>query len=89
YLYIRSPYSKIKKTPFEAWYNRRSHISHIRTFGSIVYYSNPGKSMKFVRNETNKGILVGYESDTLYCILKLDSRICYTITLQTVERMFW
>jgi hypothetical protein len=36
YLYIRSPHSKIRKTPFEAWYDRCPHIGHIRTFGSIL-----------------------------------------------------
>jgi hypothetical protein len=89
YLYMRSPHSKIKKTPFEAWHGRRPHIGHIRTFGSIIYYSNPGKPKKFVRDETNKGILVGYEGDTLCRILKPNGRICRAAAIQTVERMLW
>jgi hypothetical protein len=76
YLYIHSPHSKIKKTPFEAWHGYRLYIGHIRIFGSTVYYSNPGKSRKFIREETNKGILVGYEGNTLCRILKPDGRIC-------------
>jgi transposase InsO family protein len=31
YLYMRSPHSQIKKTPFEAWFGRRPHIGHIVT----------------------------------------------------------
>jgi hypothetical protein len=89
YLYMRSPHSKIKKTPFEAWNGRRPHISHIRTFGSTVYYSNPERLRKLIRNEASKGILVGYEGDTLYRILKPDGRICRAAALQTVERMLW
>jgi hypothetical protein len=45
--------------------------------------------VKFVRDETNKGILVGYEGDTLCRILKPDGRICRAATLQTVERILW
>jgi hypothetical protein len=86
---MRSPHSKIRKTPFKAWYDRRPHIGHIRTFRSIIYYSNPGKSVKFVRDETNKGILVRYEGDTLCRILKPDGRICRAAALQTVERILW
>jgi len=29
YLYMRSPHSKLKKTPFEAWHGRKPFISHI------------------------------------------------------------
>jgi hypothetical protein len=36
YLYMHSPYSKIKKTPFKAWHGRKPYIRHIRTFGSII-----------------------------------------------------
>jgi hypothetical protein len=36
----------------------------------MVYYYNPGKSRKFIRNKTAKGILVGYKGDTIYYILK-------------------
>jgi hypothetical protein len=89
YLYMRSPHSKIRKTPFEAWYSRRLHISHIRMFGSIVYYSNPGRSRKLIRDEACKGVLVGYEGDTLCRILKSDGRICRAAALQTIERMLW
>jgi hypothetical protein len=89
YLYMRSPHSKIKKTPFEAWYSRRPHIGHIRMFGSTVYYSNPGRSRKLIRDEACKGILVGYEGDTLCRILKSDGRICRAAALQTIERLLW
>jgi Reverse transcriptase (RNA-dependent DNA polymerase) len=89
YLYMRSPHSKIKKTPFEAWHGRKPHIGHIRTFGSVVYYHNPGKSRKFIRNETAKGILVGYEGDTICRILKPNGHIARGAAIQTVERMLW
>jgi hypothetical protein len=89
YLYMRSPHSKIKKTPFEAWHGRKPHIGHIRTFGSVVYYHNPGKSRKFIRDETAKGILVGYEGDTICRILKPNGHIARGAAIQTVERMLW
>jgi hypothetical protein len=89
YLYMRSPYSKIKKTPFEAWHGRKPHIGHIRTFGSVVYYHNLGQKQKF-RDEMLKGILVGYEGDTICRILKPDDgRIACAAVVQTVERMMW
>jgi Reverse transcriptase (RNA-dependent DNA polymerase) len=89
YLYIRSPHSKIKKTPFEAWHGRKPHIGHIRTFGSVAYYHNPGQKQKF-RDEMLKGILVGYEGDTICRILKPnDGRIARAAAVQTVERMMW
>jgi Integrase core domain len=87
YLYMRSPHSKIKKTPFEAWHGRKPHIGHIRTFGSVVYYHNPGKSRKFICDETAKGILVGYEGDTICRILKPNGHIARGAAIQTVERM--
>jgi len=37
--------------------------------------------MKFVRNKTNKGILVKYKGDNIYRILKLNNYIYYNITL--------
>jgi hypothetical protein len=33
-------------------------------FGSMVYYSNPGRSQKLIRDEAYKGILIRYEGDT-------------------------
>jgi hypothetical protein len=89
YLYMRSPHSKIKKTPFEAWHGRKPHIGHIRTFGSVIWYHNPGKSRKFIRDETLKGILVGYEGDTICRILKSNGHIARGAAIQTVERMLW
>jgi len=89
YLYMQSPHSKIKKTPFKAWHGCRPYIGHIRTFGSTVYYSNPGKSRKFIRNETNKGILVGYKGDTICRILKSNGRIARGAAIQTIKRMLW
>ena len=53
----------------------------------MVYYSNPGRSRKLIRDEAYKGILVGYEGDTLCRILKSDDRIYRAAALQTVERM--
>jgi Reverse transcriptase (RNA-dependent DNA polymerase) len=89
YLYMRSPHSRIKKTPFEAWFGRKPHIGHIRTFGSVVWYNNPGQKQK-LRDEMLRGILVGYEGDTICRIIKeKDGRIARGAVVQTVERMLW
>jgi hypothetical protein len=40
-----------------------------------MWYYNLGKSRKFIYNETAKGILVGYEGDTICRILKPNSYI--------------
>jgi hypothetical protein len=53
----------------------------------VVYYYNPGHSKKF-RDEILRGILVGYEGDTICRILKPDDgRIARATAVQTVERM--
>ena len=37
YLTMRSPNTKLDKTPFEAWYGRKPILSHLCTIGSIAY----------------------------------------------------
>jgi hypothetical protein len=78
---MRSPYSKIKKTPFKVWHSRKPHIRHIYTFGSVVYYYNLGKLRKFIRDKMTKGILIGYKGNIIYCILKPNGHIAYNTTI--------
>jgi hypothetical protein len=46
-------------------------------FGSIMWYYNLGKSRKFIRDKTAKGILMGYKGDTIYYILKSNGHIAH------------
>jgi len=88
YLYNRSIHSAIKISPFQARYSRIPRYSHINVFGSVVYYNNPGHKKK-LRDETVRGILVGYEGDTICRILKPNGRIARGAAVKTIERMLW
>jgi hypothetical protein len=88
YLYLRSHHSAIQMSPFESWYGKEPNYDHIKTFGSIIYYHNPGRNQKG-RDETVRGILVGYEGDTICRILKPDGRIARGASIREVERFLW
>ena len=54
----------------------------------IIYYYNLSKNQKG-RDKTVRGILVKYEGDTLYRILKPDSHITRGAAIRKVERFLW
>ena len=50
----------MNKTPFEAWFERKPGVSHLRVFGSIAYaLINPQKRTK-LDNKFEKCIFIGY-----------------------------
>lgn len=88
YLYNRSIHSAIDMSPYRARYGRVPRYSHINTFGSIVYYNNPGQKKKF-RDVTTRGILLGYDGDTICRILKPDGRVARGAAIHAIERVLW
>jgi hypothetical protein len=89
YLYMRSPHSAIKMTPWEAWYGTKPAVGHVRTFGSVIYYSNPKARPKKLEDKTCRGILVGFEGDTVCRILNANGRVVRGASVRTIERMLW
>jgi hypothetical protein len=88
YLYMRSIHSRLKRTPFEEFYQQKPRYSHIHTFGSIIHYNKPGQKKK-LGDTTCRGILVGYEGDTICRILKPDGKIARGAAIAAIERILW
>ena len=70
YFKNRWPNSAIKfQMPFEAWFGRILKLSHLRTFGCIIYIHIPHqrrqKLSKLIPPST-KGCLLGFISSTIY-----------------------
>jgi hypothetical protein len=87
YLYLRSPHSRIKTTPYAAFHGQEPDCGHIRTFGSVIYYNNPKKGK--LRDQVQRRLLVGYEGNTICRILKSDGRIARGAAIRTVEKLLW
>ena len=61
YLTIRSPVTKLGKTPYETWTGNAPYLGHIRTLGSITWARN--RIQKKLVDKSDKCYLVGYEGD--------------------------
>jgi hypothetical protein len=61
YLRNRSPNASLGgKTPYEAFYNAKPDVSHLRIIGSLVYTHIPKEKRLKHESHTNLGIFVGY-----------------------------
>jgi hypothetical protein len=61
YLTVRSPVAKLGKTPYEAFYERKPYLGHLRTLGSKAWARNRLQK-KFV-DKSDPCFLLGYEGD--------------------------
>jgi hypothetical protein len=52
-----------RKTPFEAWFNRKPKISHLRTFGCDAWYHVPKKLRNKLQFKARRGIFIGYATN--------------------------
>jgi hypothetical protein len=51
-------------TPYEAWYNKKPKVHHLRTFGCVVYVKNIGSGISKLTDRSTKMVLIRYESGT-------------------------
>jgi hypothetical protein len=62
YLLNRSPTRSMEgMTPYEAWTGRKPSVSHLRTFGYIVYVKNTRPHLKKLDDRSTKMVFIGYE----------------------------
>jgi hypothetical protein len=54
----------------------------------VIYYNNPGRTKK-LRDQVLRGVLLGYEGNTICRILKPDGRITRGASIRTVEQLLW
>ena len=53
---------------FDAWYNKRRDLSHLRPFGSIAYVHIPKPERKKLDQKSMRCIFVGYiQTQKAYC----------------------
>lgn len=65
YLLNRAPTRSVQgKTPFEAWYGKKSAVHHLRIFGCISYVRNTKPHLKKLDDRGRKMIFIGYERGT-------------------------
>ena len=61
YLLNRLPTKAFKhKTPYEAWYDAKPSVHHLKVFGCICYYQVPEPKGDKLDSKAGKGIFIGY-----------------------------
>ena len=63
YVRNRSPTASLKNiTPFEAWWNKKPSVKHLRIFGCKAYSHIPKRLHQKFDNSTERCILLGYST---------------------------
>jgi hypothetical protein len=76
YLHNRLVHSATNKTPYEGWYGRKPHITHLKTFGSRVCVKCTGSRRCKLDRHDFTGIFLGYTAtDQNIIYLNLDSGV--------------
>ena len=83
YLRMRSPVTGSSITPLEMWEGHKPDLSHIRTFGSQVYM--PNRTQKKFQERATVGILLGFEGQSIYRIIRPDGKIIRASTVAVQE----
>ncbi|KYN50104.1 Copia protein [Cyphomyrmex costatus] len=52
------------KTPFEAWYNKKPEIKHLRIFGSTAFVQVPKVNRSKLEPKSAKTVMVGYDGES-------------------------
>jgi hypothetical protein len=70
YLLNRSPTRNLEgRTSFEAWYEKKSGVQHLRTFGCVVHVKDTTPNLKKLDDWSRPMIFIGYEPGSkTYCI---------------------
>ena len=76
YVRNRSPTSSLENiTPFEAWWNKKPSVKHLRIFGCKAYSHIPNKFRQKLDNRVVKCIFLGYSTcSKAYRLWSLDKR---------------
>ena len=76
YVRNRSPTSSLENiTPFEAWWNKKPSVKHLRIFGCKAYSHIPNKFRQKLDNRAVKCIFLGYSTcSKAYRLWSLDKR---------------
>jgi len=65
YVLNRAPTKSLNdKTPFEAWYGRKPHVSHFRVFGCTANVKIAGPNLSKLSDRSRKMVFIGYEFGT-------------------------
>jgi len=76
YLKNHSPHKAIRMTPYEAWFDQRPDLGHLRIFGCRYYGHVEKKNWTKWESHTAKGILMGYYvHEGLYAIYDINKRV--------------
>jgi transposase InsO family protein len=63
YIRNRTPVSAHGKTPWEAFYEKKPDVSHMRVFGARAFMHVPGALRHRLEPVSEKGWFIGYEAD--------------------------
>jgi hypothetical protein len=62
YLLKRLPTRSLEgRTPFEAWYEKKTGVRHLCTFGCIVHVKGTTPNLKKLDDRSSPMIFIGYE----------------------------
>jgi hypothetical protein len=75
YLYNRTPHKSLDyNTPFEVYFQNKEYITHLYTWGSLVYYNNNKRKSK-LEPRNQPGYLVGYgNQNNLYKVFDMNNK---------------
>ncbi len=75
YLKNRTPTRSLKgKTPYEAWYQEKPDMSHLRALGCDAYVHVPKQQRKKLNSHTKRYQLVGYNHSNIYRLWDADRK---------------
>ena len=65
YLLNRAPTKSLQgRTPYEAWYNKKPRVHHLRTFGCVVHVKQAGPGISKLSDRSTPMVFIGYEKGT-------------------------
>lgn len=82
YLMNRVPNRKsTTSTPFETWFGRKPHVSHLRIFGSTAFVHVPEQKRRKLDKKSERVVFVGYgDSDKLFRVYSPARRCVVIVT---------
>lgn len=65
YLLNRAPTRSLQgRTPYEAWYNKKPKVHHLRTFGCVAHVKKVGPGISKLSDRSTMMVFIGYETRT-------------------------
>lgn len=53
-----------RRTPYEAWHNRKPKVHHLRTFGCVAHVKKIGPGVSKLSDRSTPMVFIGYEAGT-------------------------